>query len=70
MIVRDRQAGASTGALALARAVITAALITAALAACQDRRNEFNPIKLLCPGDFDADGNQCVIQTGTVEEAP
>lgn len=68
MTARDRHAGGSKRAFA--RALVAAAVITAALAACQDRRNEFNPVKLLCPGDFDAETNKCVIQTGTVEEAP
>ena len=33
------------------------------LNSCQDYRNMFNPIQLLCPGDFDAAENRCVVQT-------
>jgi len=50
-------------------AAIAAALVAAAvLAGCQDQRNEFNPVNVLCPGDFDPVTNKCVIQTGGPEE--
>jgi hypothetical protein len=39
-------------------------VITAPLAACQNQRNEFNPVRMICPGDFDPQANECVIQTG------
>ena len=38
--------------------------LTASLTACQDQRNEFNPVNVLCPGDFDPVSNECKIQTG------
>lgn len=45
-------------------AAIAAVVITATLAACQAQRNEFNPVRMICPGDFDPQTNECVIQTG------
>ena len=36
----------------------------AALAACSAQRDDFNPVRLACPGDFDSQTNKCVIQTG------
>ena len=33
------------------------------LESCQDYRNMFNPIQVLCPGDFDPAKNRCVGQT-------
>ena len=45
----------------LEKCVVAAGAIIAAatLTACQDYRNAFNPVQLLCPGAF----NRCVIQT-------
>ena len=42
--------------------------VAASLGACQDQRNEFNPVNVLCPGDFDPVTNKCVIPTGGDEE--
>lgn len=39
-------------------------LLVAALTACQAYRDDYNPIKILCPGDFDPVTNKCVIPTG------
>ncbi|HIN93027.1 MAG TPA: hypothetical protein EYM99_09430 [Alphaproteobacteria bacterium] len=49
----------------LEKCVVAAGAIIAAvtLTACQDYRNAFNPVQLLCPGDFDPTENRCVIQT-------
>ena len=49
---------------AIRHAVMAGAIIVvAALPGCQDYRNAFNPVQLLCPGDFNPGENQCVIQT-------
>ncbi len=48
----------------LLAAAVAAVLIAASLAACQDQRNEFNPVRMICPGEFDPQTNECVIQTG------
>ena len=45
----------------LAAALTIAALV---LAACQDLRDDFNPVRLICPGVFHPHTNECVIQTG------
>ncbi len=34
------------------------------LAACSAQRDDFNPVRLACPGDFDPQTNKCIIQTG------
>ncbi|HEX9646270.1 MAG TPA: hypothetical protein VGB88_02150 [Alphaproteobacteria bacterium] len=47
-----------------AAAVALALACAAVLSACQDQRNEFNPVRILCPGNFDARTNRCVIPTG------
>tara|TARA_B100000614_G_scaffold224790_1_gene213897 strand:- start:1429 stop:1626 length:198 start_codon:yes stop_codon:yes gene_type:complete len=50
---------------------VGAALLIAAgfgLAGCQDQRNEFNPVRFLCPGDFDSKTNTCNIPTGSREK--
>lgn len=38
------------------------------LGSCQDQRNEFNPVRFLCPGDFDSRTNTCNIPTGSPEK--
>ena len=48
------------------RAVGTLLLI-AALTACLAYRDDYNPIKILCPGDFDPVANKCVIPTGGID---
>lgn len=45
-------------------AIAVALACAAGLAACQDQRNEYNPVRVLCPGDFDPVSNRCVIDTG------
>jgi len=35
-----------------------------ALGACSAQRDDFNPVRMMCPGDFDPSSNECVIQTG------
>lgn len=45
-------------------AVAVAICLASSLAACQDQRNEFNPVNVLCPGDFDPVTNKCKISTG------
>lgn len=43
-------------------AALTIAALT--LAACADLRDDFNPVRLACPGEFDPQTNECVIQRG------
>lgn len=43
---------------------VGALLLVGALTACQAYRDDYNPIKILCPGDFDPVANKCVIPTG------
>ena len=38
--------------------------IALALPACQADPDELNPIKLLCPGEFDHATNKCTVPTG------
>jgi len=52
----------SKKSMSLAMAV--AACLASSLAACQDQRDEFNPVNVLCPGDFDPATQKCKIQTG------
>ena len=51
------------GSLKKCAVVVGAIIVAATLTACQDYRNAFNPIQVLCPGDFDPAENRCVIQT-------
>ena len=44
-----------------------ALLLIAALTACQAYGDGYNPINILCPGDFDSVTNECVIPTGGVD---
>jgi len=44
--------------------VAVAVCLTTSLVACQDQRNDFNPVNVLCPGDFDPVTNKCKIATG------
>ena len=48
-------AGTRIGLLVLVAGVL--------LAGCQEQRNEFNPVRFLCPGYFDPDTNTCQIAT-------
>ncbi len=48
--------------LSLAAAV--AVVLAGSLTACQDQRDEFNPVNILCPGDFDPATQKCIIPTG------
>ena len=34
------------------------------LGGCQDHRDVWNPMQLLCPGDFDPIADKCVVKTG------
>jgi len=43
--------------------IVGAIIVVAVFPGCQDYRNAFNPVQLLCPGDFSPGENQCVIQT-------
>lgn len=43
--------------------IIGAIIVVVVLPGCQDYRNAFNPVQLLCPGDFRPGENQCVIET-------
>jgi hypothetical protein len=45
-------------------AATVAVSLAASLSACQDQRNDFNPVNVLCPGDFDPVTNKCKIATG------
>jgi len=45
--------------LALAGAII----LVVALAGCSAEKDEYNPIRILCPGDFDPVTNKCKIDT-------
>ena len=49
-------------------AATVAVSLTASLSACQDQRNDFNPVNVLCPGDFDPVTNKCKIATGSDPE--
>ncbi len=49
-------------------AVAVAVCLASSLAACQDQKNEFNPVNVLCPGDFDPVTNKCRISTGSEPE--
>ena len=39
--------------------------VAGTLAACQEQRDAFNPIRLTCPGDFDPASNTCRIYLPT-----
>ncbi len=45
-------------------AVAVVVSLAASLGACQDQRDEFNPVNVLCPGDFDSVTQKCTISTG------
>ncbi len=45
----------------LAATLMTIAALT--LAACADLRDDFNPVRLICPGVFDPQTNKCVVHT-------
>jgi len=38
------------------------------LGGCQDYRDVFNPMQILCPGDFDPVSNDCIVKTGEAQE--
>lgn len=46
------------------RWALVALAATLAVAACQDQRDAFNPVRIVCPGDFDPVTNTCRIDTG------
>ncbi len=46
------------------RWALIALAATIATAACQDQRDAFNPVRIVCPGDFDPVSNTCRIDTG------
>lgn len=56
----------SKRSISLAAAI--AVSLAASLTACQDQRNDFNPVNVLCPGDFDPVTNKCVIRGPDDEE--
>jgi len=62
--------GADMTARALSHTFRGLAFVTllAGAAACQDQRNEFNPVRIFCPGDFDPVTNECRIETGGAPE--
>ncbi len=45
-------------------AVAVVVSLAASLGACQDQRVEFNPVNVLCPGDFVPVTQKCKISTG------
>jgi hypothetical protein len=65
---KHRPAGSRSKTSAIAPKAVALLTLAAALlmvgSGCQDQRNQFNPIRLLCPGDFDPATNRCVIDTG------
>jgi hypothetical protein len=46
------------------RTLLLLLVVAIAIAACQTAPDEFNPIKLLCPGEFDHRSNKCTVPTG------
>ena len=50
------------------RWVLVALAAPLAAAACQDQRGAFNPVRIVCPGDFDPATNTCRIDTGGAPE--
>ena len=46
------------------RWALVALAATIVAAACQDQRDVFNPVRIVCPGDFDPVSNTCRIDTG------
>ena len=44
-------------------ATAIALFVGTALGACNAEKDEYNPIRLLCPGDFDPVTNKCKIDT-------
>ena len=48
--------------------IVWAVLLVFLLSGCQDYRDAFNPIQILCPGDFDPVSNDCVVKTGGAQE--
>ncbi len=50
------------------RWALVALAATLAVAACQDQRDAFNPVRIVCPGDFDPATNTCRIDTGGAPE--
>lgn len=54
-----------TGILRWLATVAVLAGIVGTLAACQEQRDAFNPVRLACPGDFDRASNTCRIYIPT-----
>jgi hypothetical protein len=60
----------SNGLASFARipSAVFALLLASPLTGCQDYRDAFNPMQILCPGDFDPVTNECVVKTGGARE--
>lgn len=56
---RPRPAGVA--GFGLIAAVCLGGLVS--LGGCQVQKNDFNPVRVLCPGDFDPVTNKCRIET-------
>jgi len=48
--------------------IVCAVLLVSLLSGCQEYRDAFNPMQILCPGDFDPVSNECVVKTGGAQE--
>ena len=48
--------------------IVCAVLLASLLSGCQDYRDAFNPMQILCPGDFDPISNDCIVKTGEAQE--
>ncbi len=48
--------------------IVSAVVLVFQLSGCQNYRDAFNPIQILCPGDFDPVSNACVVKTGETRE--
>lgn len=49
-------------------AMMLLAAIALALLGCQEQRNDFNPVRVFCPGEFDPSDNRCRIETHGPED--
>ena len=48
--------------------ILCVVLLVSPLIGCQDYRDAFNPMQILCLGDFDPVSNECVVKTGGAQE--
>ena len=67
---RGREALASNASRGFPRilAIVSVVALVFQLSGCQNYRDVFNPIQILCPGDFDPVSNDCVVKTGETGE--